>query len=294
MRNLLSATALAGLVLSGAAMAQTAETAETAETAAYDAGTVVASVNGTDITLGHVILMLNRLPEQIQGAPDEQLFPGLVEQLVDQTLLADQATADGAEDPLEVRLLLENERRASLAMLSIREGIDGPVEEAELQAAYDTAFADFEAQPEFKASHILVETEERAAELLAEIEAGADFAETARTASIGPSAPSGGDLGWFGPGQMVPAFDEVVQSMEPGTVAGPVQTQFGWHLIQLAETRMGAAPTLDQVRAELEDEVRQQRLRDEIAALRAEAEIVMPELDLPPAAIRETDLVAPE
>jgi peptidyl-prolyl cis-trans isomerase C len=291
MRNLLSATALAGFVLSGAAFAQTAEPPAAA---AYDAGTVLATVNGTDITLGHLILMLARLPQQIQGAPDEQLFPGLVEQLVDQTLLAEKASADGAEDPLEVRLLLENERRAALAMTSIRKGVEGPVEEAELQAAYDAAFADFEPETEYKASHILVETEERAAELMAEIEGGADFAETARTSSVGPSAPSGGDLGWFGPGQMVPAFDEAVQAMQPGTVAGPVETQFGWHLIQLAETRMSEAPTLDAIRAELEDQVRQQRLRDELAALRAEAEIVMPEVDVPPAAIRETDLVAPE
>lgn len=291
MRNLLSATALAGLVLSGAAFAQTAETPQAA---AYDADTVVATVNGTDITLGHVILMLARLPEQIQGAPDEQLFPGLVEQLVDQTLLADKAAAENAEDPREVRLLLENERRAALAMASIRDRVEVPIEEAELQAAYDASFADFAPQPEFKASHILVETEERATELLAEIEAGADFAETARNASIGPSAPSGGDLGWFGPGQMVPAFDEAVQAMEPGSVAGPVETQFGWHLIQLAETRMSAAPALEEVRAEIENEVRQERLRDEIAALRSEAEIVMPDVDVPPTAIRETDLILPE
>lgn len=292
MRNLLSATALAGFVFAGVAGAQTAGTGET--DAAYDAGTVLATVNGTEITLGHVILMLNRLPEQIQGAPDEQLFPGLVEQLVDQTLLAGQTSADAEEDPLEVRLLLENERRAALAMIGIRDRIEGPTDEAELQAAYDAAFADFEPQPEFKASHILVETEEKAAELLAEIEGGADFAETARSASTGPSAPSGGDLGWFGPGQMVPAFDEAVQTMEPETVAGPVQTQFGWHLIRLEEKRMSTAPTLDQVRDELADQVRQERLRAELAALRQEADIVMPEVEVPPAAIRDTGLVTPE
>lgn len=292
MRNLLSATALAGLFLAGAAVAQTAETGEAS--AAYDAGTVVATVNGTDITLGHVILMLNRLPEQIQAAPDAQLFPGLVEQLVDQTLLAEQASADQGEDPLEVRLLLENERRASLAMVGIRDQIEGPVDEEDIQAAYDAAFADYEPQPEYRASHILVESQETAADLLAQIEGGADFAETARTASIGPSAPSGGDLGWFGAGQMVPAFDEAVQAMEPGTVAGPVETQFGWHLIRLEEKRTSNPPALEEVRAELEDQVRQERLRAELADLREEADIEMPELQIPPEAIRDTGLIAPE
>lgn len=292
MRNLLSATALAGLVLAGAAKAQTDGSGT--EAADFDAGTVVATVNGTDITLGHVILMLERLPEQIRAAPDEQLFPGLVEQLVDQTLLAEQASGEGGEDPLEVRLLLENERRAALAMVEIRERIDGPVDEAALQEAYDTAFADFEPQPEYKASHILVETEEKATELLAEIEGGADFAETARTESTGPSGPSGGDLGWFGPGQMVPAFDEAVRAMEPGTVAGPVETQFGWHLIRLEETRMSAPPTLDEVRGELENQVRQDRLRKELAALREAADIAVPEVEIPPSAIRDTGLISSE
>ena len=270
MRNLLSATALAGLVLSGAAFAQTAETPQAA---AYDADTVVATVNGTDITLGHVILMLARLPEQIQGAPDEQLFPGLVEQLVDQTLLADKAAAENAEDPREVRLLLENERRAALAMASIRDRVEVPIEEAELQAAYDASFADFAPQPEFKASHILVETEERATELLAEIEAGADFAELAREKSTGPSGASGGDLGWFGAGDMVESFFNAVAALEPGEISAPVQTDFGWHVITLAETRNKERPAFDTVQQELASQLQQTNLESFVEDLTSKAEI---------------------
>ena len=128
-------------------------------------------------------------------------------------------------------------------------------------------------QEEYNASHILVETEEEAVAVKAEIDAGADFAATAREKSTGPSGPNGGQLGWFGAGAMVPSFEAAVIALEVGEVSNPVQTQFGWHIIILNETRTPDAPTLEEVRDELLQNVRDTAVEEYVASLTAEAQI---------------------
>lgn len=283
MRNLLFAAGLAGLAAAGPAAAQEAD---------YDAATVLATVDGTEITLGHLIALLARLPEQYQEAPDEVLYDGMIEQLIDQTVLANRQSASPGEDPAVVRLTLENERRAELATLELGDMAEMPVDEAEARAAYDESFAAFEATPEYNASHILVESEEAATALRQQIDDGGDFAELAQSNSTDGSASAGGELGWFGLGRMVPEFEEAVASLQPGEVAGPVQTQFGWHLIKLNDVRESAPPPFEQVRPQIEDEIRQEAVREQIAALRGEAQIELAEEEVPPAAVRETDLLS--
>jgi peptidyl-prolyl cis-trans isomerase C len=151
--------------------------------------------------------------------------------------------------------------------------------------------AGFQPQTEYNAAHILVADEAKARELKAEIDGGADFAEVAAANSSDGSAANGGDLGWFGAGQMVPEFETAVSALEPGAVSEPVQTQFGWHLIRLNETRESTAPALEEVRAEIENQLRQEALQARIATLKSSATIERPETGLPPAAIRETDLL---
>jgi peptidyl-prolyl cis-trans isomerase C len=287
MRRLLTAGVLASIVLSGPAAAQ-----EAAAEPGYDAGTVLATVNGVDITLGHAIVMRDRLPEQYQTLPDDVLMQGIVDQLVDQTLLAAQESATPESDPLEVRLHLENERRGALSSRVVQERIGVALDEAEIAAAYDAEVADFEPSKEYNAAHILVASEAEAADLRAQIEAGADFAELAAEHSTDPgSGPNGGSLGWFGAGQMVPEFEAAVAALEPGTMSEPVQSQFGWHIVKLIETRDTTPPPLAQIRPDLENTLRQQKLEAELAALRDGATIVRPEAAVAADAIRNTDLV---
>jgi peptidyl-prolyl cis-trans isomerase C len=285
MRSLFATGLIAGLALSVPAFAQDAPAPEAG---GYDASTVLATVNGTDITLGHVVVMRNRLPEQYQSVPDAALMSMLVEQLIDQTLLADTLSSDAAEDPLAVRLHLENERRGNLALQALNARLADAVTPEAVQAAYDAAIADFEPATEYSAAHILVETEEEANDLLAQIEGGADFAALATEHSQDPgSGANGGSLGWFGLGRMVPEFEAAVVGLEPGGLAGPVQTQFGWHLIRLDETRETTPPPLDAVRAEVENQVRQEAVQAELEALRAGASIELVENAVAPAAIRD-------
>ena len=232
--------------------------------------TVVATVNDTEITLGHMMVARATLPQQYQQLPDEVLFKGILDQLVQQTALADSYTG---ELPRRVTLSIENETRS----LTAGEAVEGIMAEAvsdeELQAAYDAEYKDAEPGQEFNASHILVESEEEAKAIKEELDGGADFAEVAREKSTGPSGPSGGTLGWFGPGMMVPEFEEAVAGMEADSISDPIKTQFGWHVIKLNETRTTEAPELDEVREELETQIRQTKVQEAIEGLTEAAEV---------------------
>lgn len=237
------------------------------------AETVVATVNGSDITLGQLISLRSQLPPQYQELPDDVIFNGLLEQLVNQELLASSLE----QDPKRIAITIQNELR-SLRAGEVVNAIGAAVPtEAELQAAYDERFADQEPSTEFNASHILVETEEEAIAVKAMIDDGADFAQTAMDESTGPSGPSGGELGWFGPGMMVAPFEEAVLALDPGEVSGPVQTQFGWHIVKLNENRETELPSLDSMREELSEQIRQGNLEALLADLTENGDITLPE-----------------
>ena len=237
------------------------------------AETVVASVNGSDITLGQLVMLRSQLPEQYQQLADDVVFNGLIEQLVNQQLLGNTLEVE----PKRVGIAIANEVRSLRAGEVVNTFTSALVDEADLQAAYDARFADIVPEAEYNASHILVETEEEAIEIRTMIDDGADFAETAVEKSTGPSGPSGGDLGWFGLGMMVPAFEEAVLTLDAGEVSAPVQTQFGWHIVKLNETRETPLPTLDDLRVELTTGIQQQGLDALITTLTETADITLPE-----------------
>jgi peptidyl-prolyl cis-trans isomerase C len=267
----------------GAAMAGGLAQAQDTPTAA----TVLATVNGTEITLGHVIALRGRLPEQYQSLPDDVLLDGILEQLIQQTVLA-----QSMEGEIDARLTatLENERRTLLAGERLQRVTEQEVTDEALKEAYEARFADLLPENEYNASHILVATEDEAKALIAKLEAGADFAELARENSTGPSGPNGGDLGWFGAGQMVKPFEDAVLGLAVGEVSAPVETQFGWHVVKLNDMRTKAAPTLDEMREELAMDLQRQRIEQELDRLTAEATITRREDKIDPALIRDVNL----
>lgn len=296
MRRAIVAGALAGLTLVTPALAEDQPAAPAAEAAApaapATAETVLATVNGQPITLGAIIVMRQGLPQQYQGLPDDVLLQGLVDQAIDQTLLAAEISPDPANDPLAVRLQVENDRRAALAASLVQARMSEPVSEADVQSAYDEAAKEFKPQKEFNASHILVATEDEAKAIEAQLKDGGDFAAIAKEKSTDPgSGAQGGSLGWFGAGQMVPEFQAAVETLKPGEISAPVQSQFGWHIVRLDEVRDTAFPPLAEVKDQIENQVRQQKLEAEVAALRAKAAIEKPENAVAPAAIRQVDLL---
>lgn len=231
---------------------------------------VIATVNGTEITLGHMIMVRASLPEQYQSMPDTVLWDGILDQLVQQTLVGQLL---GEQVSKRVELAMQNERRSLEAAVVIEGIVDDAVTEETVRAYYEEEFVAGEPTEEFNASHILVETEEEAATIIEEIAAGALFEDVARVKSTGPSGPNGGNLGWFGPGMMVPEFQAAVEELEVGEVSAPVQTQFGWHVITLNDKRNQEAPALEDVRAEIENQLSQQAVDARIEDLTAEAAI---------------------
>lgn len=254
------------------------------------ADTVLATVNGEEITLGHLIAMRQMLPAEYQQLPDEVLYDGMLEQLVQQQILAD--AAEGAEITPAMQLGLENERRAFLAAMYMDDVAMADLTPEDVQAEYDAVYGATEAVVEFNAAHILLETQEEAQSMIDQLAEGADFAELAAEHSIGPSGPNGGALGWFTAGMMVPAFEAAVFDLEAGEVSAPVETQFGWHVVLLNETREQAAPTLEEVSAELEEGLRRARVDTRLEELTAEAEVDRPEVEIDAALIRNLDLLA--
>lgn len=234
------------------------------------ADSVVATVNGTEITLGHMLMVRASLPDQYQQLPDDVLWDGIMDQIVQQTVLSQQ---DSGEETRRIKLALENERRALLAAQVIEGIVGDAITDEAVQAMYDETYLQGEQSEEYNASHILVETEEEAAAIVEELNGGADFAEVARAKSTGPSGPNGGQLGWFGAGMMVPEFQTAVEELEVGAISGPVQTQFGWHVIILNEKRAKEAPALEAVRGEIENQLSQQAVTQKIEELTSAADV---------------------
>ena len=276
--TLLASVALAGL-LSAPAFAQdaTTEDAATTEVApempAAEAATVVATVNGVDITLGQMIITRSQLPQEYQSLPPDELFSGILDQLIQQQTLA--GTLD--TDPSRVTIAVENQRRTLLAGEVINSIVEGSVTDEAVQAVYDATYANAVPVTEFNASHILVATEEEAVAVKARIDGGEDFAVVATETSSDSSAANGGNLGWFGPGMMVETFEAAVVALEPGAVSVPIETQFGWHVIKLNETRMQAAPPIDEVRPDLVAQVQQEAIQARLDELTTTATITRPE-----------------
>ena len=260
-----------------------------AEDAAPTADRVVATVDGTEITLGHMIVLRDALPAQYQSLPDEVLFQGILDQLIQQTLLSKAVEPEmGKRDVLA----LENARRAYLADGAVARVLAQAVTPQAMQALYELRFANAIPGTEFNAAHIIVATEAEAAEIRKQLDAGADFAEMARTKSTDGAAANGGDLGWFGPGMMVKEFEDAVVAMKPGEIVGPLQTQFGWHLVKLNATRPEAVPTFETVRPELEVELQQQAVDARVAELTAAATITRNDAGIDPTLLRDAALLA--
>ena len=250
---------------------------------------VVATVNGAEITLGHMMLVHNELPKQYRDLPADVLFKGIVDQLVHQTLL--EQSLKGAV-PKRVDLAVDNERRSLMAAEAVQGVLAGAMTEEAIQKAYEEKYTAAEPSREYRASHILVETEEAAQALIEELNGGADFAALAKEHSTGPSGPSGGDLGWFGTGRMVPEFETAVVALEVEGVSPPVKTDFGWHVIKLFETRLAEAPALEAVRGEVASELQNQLVEARIKALAETAEIDRTaETSFDPEILKDTSLL---
>jgi len=181
----------------------------------------------------------------------------------------------GLADDEEVKERVEALERRVIAETYLDRALDDAVTEDAIKAKYDEFVANNEPEPQVHARHILLENEEDAKAVIAELDDGADFVELAKEKSTGPSAPNGGDLGFFNRADMVAPFAEAAFAMEAGTYSKePVQTQFGWHVIKVEEKKEGTQPSLDEVRQQLTAEVTRDAINTIVEGLREKADIV--------------------
>ncbi len=235
---------------------------------------VVATVDGEEIRRSRALEEKGRMPAQLQQAPDELVLPMLVSLVVDTKLLAAEASRKNLQDDEEIREQLARVEEILLAQVLLSRMVEEQITDEALDKKYQELVAETAGNQETKARHILVKEEDEAKAIIADLDAGADFAELAKTKSTGPSAPNGGDLGYFGPGAMVPAFDEAAAALEPGTYTKePVQTQFGWHVIKVEDRRKAEPPAKAEVTEQLRTELVREARSDYIESLRDKADI---------------------
>tara|TARA_Y100000739_G_scaffold219201_1_gene217420 strand:- start:3227 stop:4066 length:840 start_codon:yes stop_codon:yes gene_type:complete len=253
-----------------------------------EANTILATVGETKITLGHVIALQSRLTPQYRSLDDETLLKGILDQLIQQAVIAEHVKKESFS---RVKFQYENQIRTFLANLYIEILFNKELPEIKIEEFYNSQYGTLNIDNEFNASHILLETETDAIEIRKLLRAGNDFAELAKARSTGPSAPRGGNLGWFSRGMMVPAFEKAVIGLVVGEVSDPIQTQFGWHVIKLLEVRQKPIPSLEDVRSEIESSLKDERLRLEIQKLAAKTKIVRSEISINPSIIRNIELL---
>ena len=162
---------------------------------------------------------------------------------------------------------------------------------AMIENAYKEETSVLEKIEEFNASHILVETKESALEVLELLKSGMEFEKIAQEKSTGPSGPNGGNLGWFGMGQMVPEFETAVMVLEVGKVSQPVKTQFGWHIIKLNDHRFKPLPTLEDLQPELIQKLSQSRIDELVRVKSEEATIELLNKNVDSSLIRNLELL---
>ena len=249
--------------------------------------TVLVSVNGEDITVGNIISFQSRLSDQYQSMEDSVLFDGILKQLIQQTILSQKVNIHSDR----IKYALENQTRAFLSTELVGNLSETEVIESEIESLYVKFSTDIERKKEYNASHILVETETEAEELLLSLKNGADFSELAKTYSTGPSGAQGGNLGWFGQGAMVPTFENAVIKLKIDELSVPVQTQFGWHLIKLNDVRKTPVPTIAEVRKELITEIKKKKIDFEMSKIIDSADVIYSDLEIDPKIIREVSMI---
>jgi peptidyl-prolyl cis-trans isomerase C len=264
-----------GLRLASAAVAGCLAMALLAGTSARadDANPVLAKVNGSEIRQSDMALAEEELGPSLDKMDPATKQENLLAFLIDMKIVAKAAEDKKVENNEEFKKRIAFARnRLLMDSLLATEGKAATTDEA-MKKVYDDAAKQITGEQEVHARHILVETEDEAKAVKAELDKGADFAELAKKKSKDPGAADGGDLGFFTKDQMVPEFSAVAFALEPGKISDPVKSQFGWHIIKVEEKRNRKAPDFDQVKAQIETYVTRKAQADYVAKLREAAKI---------------------
>jgi peptidyl-prolyl cis-trans isomerase C len=248
----------------------------TAQPAAPDAKAdpVVATVNGKILHKSDVVASAQSLPAQYRSQID-QIFPALINRLIDITLMVDEGRRQHLQDDPEVKKIVAQYEDQAIREVLVRRFLADKLSEAALKKRYDEMVKGMAATEELKASHILLANESDAKAVIKELDGGGDFAKLAKEKSKDPtSGANGGDLGYFSNGEMVPEFWEAASKLKPGEYTkAPVKSQFGWHVIKLIDKRTKPAPKFDEIKDQVRDDLTQTLVTAWLADLHKGAKI---------------------
>jgi len=281
-RNLLPLLATV-LIISGCDQLQTSlqgntaedgqDSSSMAESAPVPGGEVMATVNGSAITQDVLDIYTKTRKPQPGGDEEANSQEAVLNELISLELMRQEGEEKGLASRPIVVALIDQQKRSALAGANISDFMQtNQASDEEARKVYDEKMAN--AGNEYNARHILLKTKEDAVAVIASLDKGADFSELAKEKSTGPSGKNGGKLGWFAPGQMVKPFSDATAALEPGSYTKePVETQFGWHVIILDETRELTPPPFEDVKDRLKLLLANQKLQAHIVELRNAADI---------------------
>lgn len=236
---------------------------------------LIATVDGQEIRQADVSALVATLPPQTQQLPREQLLPLVLQELINNKILVKLARRDGLDKEPEFERQIKSAAEQILRQIFLEQLSEAALNDEAIQKYYDENIGSAKGNVEVRARHILLETEEDALAVVEEIESGGNFERLARDRSTGPSAPAGGDLGYFTRDAMVAPFAEAAFAMAVGEVSEPVRTRFGWHVIKVEDRRETAPPPLEQVRDEITRQLFRQVVQNAISGERENSEVVL-------------------
>jgi peptidyl-prolyl cis-trans isomerase C len=284
-RGALLGASLAALIAVGsplAAQTPSPPAAPEAPAPKLEPSTVLAKVEGDEITAGDVELAIEDLEQSMSSMTESQRRDYALNYLIDIKLAAKEAEKQKLDQGADFQKRLAYLKERALFEELLQRESKAAVTEERLRKLYDETAKNLKPEEEARARHILVKTEEEAKKVKERLEKGEDFAKVANEVSIDPgSGKQGGDLGFFGRGQMVPAFEEAAFKLEPGKVSEPVKTQFGYHVIKLEEKRTRPVPPFDQVRPQIENYVVRTAQQDFVLKLRNDSKVERTEAGQP-------------
>ena len=232
-----------------------------------------ALVNGVAIPQARVDIRVKAAAQQ--GQPDSpEIRKAIRDDLINLEVISQTATKNGLDKQPEIAQQLELARQSVLAGAFVQDYAKShPISDDMLKQEYENLKKRVGTK-EYKLSHILVGTEDEAKKAAAEVKKGAKFAKVAKAKSMDPgSKDNGGDLGWAVPSNFVQPFGDAVLKLNKGQVSAPVQTQYGWHIIKLEDTRDLKVPTFEEMKPNLDKRLQQQALQKTIEEMRGKAKI---------------------
>ena len=244
---------------------------------AQDPDTIIAAkVNNHIISAKDILIALEKLPEKIKEQPLPSIYPKLINELINQHLIAQQGYKEKLDQNKKVLSELNKSKEQIMAKFWLKNFLDKQAKKKNIEAFYKNYLKTFKVSKEFNASHILVKEKKTASEIIKKLNNKSNFTDLAKQFSIGPSGKNGGNLNWFSPGQMVQSFEEATFALNKGQITQkPVQTKFGFHIIILNDIRESKPKKLSEIKQQIIKIIKKKSLLDLEKKLKKNQKIII-------------------